>query len=201
MSNCKINWNEYECYQNMTDSFKEVYKIQIAIFDITAAQESVKKLLERGCNSAKKINDHYCYALLLSAVVSYARPFSGNRPQGNLDDKYLKGISEKKKKLHEKIVDCRNKVFAHTDGELFEVKYIKQPQVNGLEDSGEITVIINPFYEKLSNENIKSMPDLCCEIIKKLNEEKSKLMKIFETLPDKDQFKIEPNGKLFFNDG
>jgi hypothetical protein len=61
-------------------------------------------------------------ALLVSAVIFYARPFSQNEKKGSphpseprVPDSVLSGLSQNESKLHENIVTLRNKAVAHAE--------------------------------------------------------------------------------------
>lgn len=58
-------------------------------------------------------------ALLIAAMISYCRPFTNN--QGNqmsnpsVSQKFVDHLEHDEKKLHRKLMELRNKVFAHSD--------------------------------------------------------------------------------------
>lgn len=56
------------------------------------------------------------YCLLRDIVVSYCRPFSGNKGEKILNHKlYEKFVPEEFRPIHKELVGLRNQLFAHTD--------------------------------------------------------------------------------------
>ena len=61
-------------------------------------------------------------ALLISAIIFYSRPFSGNErkdsphpSESRVPDDVLSGLLEEERKLHEEVVTLRNKALAHAE--------------------------------------------------------------------------------------
>lgn len=82
--------------------------------------------------------------------------------------------------LHLRLIECRDKIYAHQDSKYITVKHIVPPKIEGIPDNEENTLVVDishlliPF---ISQEDIQLMPKLCDEIIKLLNEDKKQLMK------------------------
>lgn len=74
-------------------------------------------------------------ALLIAAVVAYARPFTANRKgfrnntAPSLERSAIETLSEDMRVLHEKLIALRNRVVAHSDADAKPTSY--RPGVNG----------------------------------------------------------------------
>jgi len=82
----------------------------LSLIDMERVQHSLSKM--------KELNDGYLKeALFRDAVVSYIKPFSGNRGENQKKGLRIsqKGIPAHLKAAHQKIEDIRNKLFAHND--------------------------------------------------------------------------------------
>ena len=64
-------------------------------------------------------------ALNTSLIISYSRPFTRNDGQSSaipsLPSRTLKYYNKKEAELHNKILKLRNRAFAHSDADLFDV--------------------------------------------------------------------------------
>lgn len=92
---------------------KELSRLLIARSDITAALRSCDLILA----NVKGIEDETLYPLTAAVVVCYSRPFTVNKPYGCLPAKWTKFADPRFKKAHEKIMEARNTLFAHSDME------------------------------------------------------------------------------------
>lgn len=194
-------FKKYTYYTEICSDLKELYKIQIAIIDIQAAKTSAYKLLEKfeNFNSSEALNDSLFYPLLLSMVISYARPFSTNRPQGFLDrETYRNKLISELKNLHDNLIRIRNMVYAHTDGTLFRVRYIPHVKIPGLEKNENTNLIIelNPWTDSLPRTDVGNIPALCNEITKTLNEEKQTRLQNCSKVLSNNYVEIRPDGSI-----
>ncbi len=181
----------------MKNKLKRLYKIQVALHDIDVAKKSATEILKRFDNfySSDALRDHLFYSLLLSMTVSYARPFTKNDPQGLLNIKISRGLN----KLHDKLIEKRKQVYAHTDGDLFCVKYILQPKVPGLKnkaDDGILILEINPFIDSFTQNDVRNVQKLCDEIITKFNKQKESIMLECSGVLSSNFLEIKPDGSI-----
>lgn len=102
-------------------------------------------------------------ALLISAIIFYARPFSGNEKKGSphpsesrVPEVVLSELQEEERKLHEEIVSLRNKAVAHAEWSL---------HPTGVTNSGVIQAV--PFsiwrYFK-DSEDIEKLKNLSAKV-------------------------------------
>jgi hypothetical protein len=91
----------------------ELSRLLIARSDITAALRSCDLILE----NVKGIEDERLYPLTAAVVVCYSRPFTANKPYGYLPAKWTKFSDLRFKKAHEKLIEARHTLFAHSDME------------------------------------------------------------------------------------
>lgn len=77
--------------------------------------QECKKTLSLLCEAT---NDLMCSVIIKSAIISYARPFSGNESKFRTSGKWKldeKDIPQKYVDVHTKAIEYRNKLIAHTD--------------------------------------------------------------------------------------
>jgi hypothetical protein len=96
---------------------KQLYKLVVARSDIAAAVNACDLFISR----VKNVGDDLYFPLLNAIVVCYSRPFSTNRPFGSLPNKWHKFANKKYQALHEKLIDLRDKIIAHSDLEIRKV--------------------------------------------------------------------------------
>lgn len=91
----------------------ELARLLTARSDITAALNSCDLILQ----NVKGIEDERLYPLTAAVVICYSRPFTENKPYGCLPGRWTKFDDPKFKKTHEKLMEARHKLFAHSDME------------------------------------------------------------------------------------
>lgn len=106
------------------DNYLEHKKIFISLFDLRLAKRSAQHILKRNLfralwDEVKKIFTEQ-QAFYISMVTSYCRPFTRTDepgyPKGKLATLQKHNYTSEEKKLHEKFMDARDKIFAHSDG-------------------------------------------------------------------------------------
>ncbi|OPX36027.1 MAG: hypothetical protein B1H12_07970 [Desulfobacteraceae bacterium 4484_190.2] len=65
--------------------------------------------------NVKSIKDENLYPLTTSVVVCYSRPFTANKPYGSLPQKWSKFDNQQYQATHEKLLQARHELFAHSD--------------------------------------------------------------------------------------
>ena len=88
--------------------------------DLGHAAECARQILQRDLHSATEREDKRLLRCLNTAlIVSYARPFSGNKGSPDVRKKlppeYLDVLSDEQRKLHNYLVESRNQDHAHSD--------------------------------------------------------------------------------------
>lgn len=105
------------------DEEKRLFKRIIqTIDDLDHARECADQILKRNLHSAADWDDKRLLRGLNTAmIVSYARPFSGNRGAEdvckNLPKSYLDIFSAEQLKFHRLLIESRNRDHAHSDPE------------------------------------------------------------------------------------
>lgn len=123
----------------MNEATKKFHRTAISRRDFRETQEFLKCLKDE-----KKISVRY--ALLTAAIVSYARPFSGNekekRPNstGKLHLDPAQILDSIQLALHHEIIHLRNKLVAHAE-------YAASP-VRLLNKTGSGMELLGPYVEK-----------------------------------------------------
>lgn len=126
---------------------KELYKLLIARSDITASLEACKLMLEK----VDEIGNKLYYPLYAAIVVCYARPFTENRPYGSLSKRWRKFDSGPMKRTHNKLIQARHQLIAHSDMTTREAMIVPPNVVMGSKDgknltSPEIGVLTSMYY-------------------------------------------------------
>ena len=103
-------------------------------------------------------------ALRVALVVSYSRPFSGNRSlpgvASTLPNRFLEKLTEHERDLHERLIRLRNKEFAHSDPDSADVKVsmssaggapvaIPVSRVTRLDPAGNELDVLNRIFSKM----------------------------------------------------
>lgn len=89
--------------------------------DLVHARACARQILKRSLHEAPRGSDdrELLECLNTALVVSYWRPFSGNRNsedvQPALPDSYLRELTPEERKLHKRIKEYRNRDHAHSD--------------------------------------------------------------------------------------
>lgn len=89
----------------------ELYQIAVANSDIGEALLTTRFFIK----NVKDIRDDLWMPLQDTIVISYARPFTSNKPFGPVDSNYVDNLSGNMKKLHLMLINTRNKLIAHSD--------------------------------------------------------------------------------------
>jgi len=106
----------------MDENKKTFRRLVLSSDDIRQAKRFVKFILKNELyleiNADQGLINR---SMQISAIISYIRPFSGNRGKndtfGKLDKKHLNTLTEDELKFHCHIKGLRDQVFAHTDSE------------------------------------------------------------------------------------
>ena len=88
--------------------------------DLDHAAECAEQILQRDLHSATAREDRCLLRCLNTAlIVSYVRPFSGNRASPDvrkaLPAEYLDVLSDEQRQLHDQLIELRNRDHAHSD--------------------------------------------------------------------------------------
>jgi len=90
---------------------RNLYRLLIARSDLNASLNACDLILK----NVKSIKDENLYPLTTSVVVCYSRPFTVNKPYGSLPKKWSKFDKPQYQATHEKLLQARHELFAHSD--------------------------------------------------------------------------------------
>lgn len=89
----------------------ELYKIAVAHSDVGEALVAVRLFM----NTVKDMQDTNYLPLQDSIVIAYGRAFTRNKPYGKLDKSWSQFNIKEHKEMHDKLLDTRHKLVAHSD--------------------------------------------------------------------------------------
>lgn len=111
----------------------QVRRLLISLWDLNSAASYASVLVHLGRRGPDEgpLTDLHRETALTAMVVTYARPFSGNRSDplcaGTIRLRRLVTLSEAERTLHNRLVDLRNTAFAHADPSAWKVSHRVQP--------------------------------------------------------------------------
>lgn len=114
------------------------------------------------------------HALMTSICVVYAKPFTSNKPVGELSARFGKYSDPVLREFHASLLDWRDGFYAHTEAELFKIHVRIEA-----EDAGEMMKY--GFYPEIEESHLhhRRIPDIlrmCDEIEPKLEAKNLELM-------------------------
>lgn len=120
-------------------------------------------------------------ALTIAAVVSYARPFSGNydtpHTTGNFRKEHLQtALDESDLELHNRLMDLRNRDFAHSDAEVKDLSIAFRESPDG---KTSIPVSRNAM-QPLSKRDTRHLREVLSKLMRKADRERSHLEEHFD---------------------
>lgn len=137
---------------------------------LTFTQKIMKNRLHRPPYKLRgeKYNEQAAYSIAL--VMAYTRPFSqSNFEVSALPKKYTRNYSQVETQVHQKFLQLRNDIYAHTSGHLFEVK----PVCFGNNSS---TIINYNFWLVLEEEWVQTLQKMLSGLIAILEEDRKALI-------------------------
>jgi hypothetical protein len=90
---------------------RDLYKLIVARSDIVAARHAAVLLVDR----VKHLGDDLYAPLYYAAAISYARPFTDNRPYGPLPGTWRRFADPRLQRMHDSLIRTRNEFIAHSD--------------------------------------------------------------------------------------
>lgn len=101
---------------------RDLYRLLIARSDLNASLNACDLILK----NVKSIKDEILYPLTTSVVVCYSRPFTANKPYGALPKKWGKFDRPQYQTTHEKLLQARHELFAHSDMNVRKAQIVPQ---------------------------------------------------------------------------
>ena len=107
------------------------------------------------------------HAILRDAVISYCRPFSGNRAKdGSTHHLSLRFVPRDLRELHDELFDLRMQAFAHTDVEFRRPQIGRWPRAAG--GANYVMGFRNPSYDDLLR-RLPELRELVCQVENAVN--------------------------------
>jgi hypothetical protein len=155
----------------------ELKRLACARADVSGALQTCDLFL----TAVKSDSDPLYMALFSAIVVSYARPFSGNRPMGSLSPEWQQFKDPRLQQTHDQLLVLRDKVVAHTDSPTVSV-IPRGANIDGVH-SGRLGILIkNVVFDPPWFQNVH---DTCWDLRARLNEAaEARLEALYGHLPE-----------------
>lgn len=137
---------------------REFVRLVYASSDIRSALETFELILNSKYTSDQSITQ----SLFAGAIVSYAKPFIGNKEYGALQGKIVSISEIELLKMHNRLVQSRNKVIAHNDKDHVEVIIIPPGAIFSI--NNQKTVIEELSYCVKSSSMLIEDLHICIEL-------------------------------------
>lgn len=150
----------------------KLYKLAIARNDITEALLTTRLFM----NTVKSISDWSFQPLQDAIVIAYARPFTGNKPYGSLDQSWGNFGDAGLEKLHELMLETRNTLIAHSDRLHRNVQIVPKgtSSIPGIETNKDLALTVS--NEKIAINMFPRIELLCLDLGGRLDKEIYKLL-------------------------
>ena len=143
--------------------FRQFNRVLMSYIDFEQAHAIASIILEENLHGDyPRENRIKLEALNSSMVVAYCRPFSGNRRVPDLPGRFIRHLSEEEREIHEALMEDRNSVIAHSDGEAWNMRPHYQ-QVNGKN-------ILIPLHHGVHRPFLREPTERICALAEKQRE-------------------------------
>lgn len=152
---------------------KELHKLAVARFDIIQAQSACEYIID----NITDFGDPLYYPQSVTMIICYARPFTRNNVYGALGEKWSKFPNEPATGMHKQLINARNTVIAHSDGDVRKLQITpKGYAVPGMKDEKieEYSCQVKTFYIAL--ENLPLARANCQHLVIQMNDEIKELL-------------------------
>jgi hypothetical protein len=153
------------------DKRQDLHRLVVARSDINEALEVARHII----NHVSDERDPLWVPLQDAALVAYARPFTSNRPFGNLPSRYEKFGSPQLQDLHQQILELRHKTIAHSDAEIRSVIVVPRGVPFGPESIGTPGGVV-VRTRKLPISLFKDIEAICLDLGRRLNQDADELI-------------------------
>jgi hypothetical protein len=143
---------------------RDLYRLVTARSDVTAALRATELML----TSVKKLGDELYDPLWHAIVISYARPFTQNKPHGALPARWTKFDEDRLQLTHDSLIDDRKKFVAHGDAEVRKVQ-ILPPGIYFGEVGPNAGIGVSVFKGAYEREYFQDVYELCYDLGSRLN--------------------------------
>lgn len=150
---------------------KQLRKIALASSDIRASFETCRLAQKR----VKNVNNQLYHPLLEAAIISYARPFTDNKPHGSLPAKFSRYKDALSKGRHRCFMKYRHQIVAHSDP-FRRAVFIVPParkSIRAKARAKDLTVAVS--IESYEIKLFGALAELCKDLLMRLDREEEKL--------------------------
>lgn len=144
----------------------QIEREDINSWDWAHAERYCRKYLERALYEIDKTYADDARAYTTAIIVTYSRPFSGNRTRhkkrDDINSIYLEKLNPQARALHNHIVEQRNVAFAHSDAAQHDV------QISETDGGGLTTLSHDPLMPLEMTEVVGLLSNL--QVFKAINE-------------------------------
>lgn len=129
--------------EEQAEADRRIERENIGAWDWAHAERYCRFYLEHALYDLSKTYHDEARAFTTAIVVTYSRPFSGNRARDGqrdpIDEEYLQALDRHGCALHERMLELRNTAFAHSDAAFHNV------QIGDTERGGITTLSQDPL--------------------------------------------------------
>ena len=161
---------------------QDLYRLLVARSDLTAALAATRYILEH----VKRMSDDLWIPLQDAAIISYARPFTANKPFGPLPKAYATFDSPSLQKIHDNVIELRHKTIAHSDAHVRRVVVVPSGVELGPVAAGPKGAVA-VSTKKLPLDAYRGLEELCMDVGRRVNKDADLLsdkLLSSERLPD-----------------
>jgi hypothetical protein len=149
-------------------------RLVISYFDLSEARQFLLCLRARDLGTSDE--KLYSKALRTALVVAYARPFSGNRGEDGspdpLPERLLKQLTRQQLAVHSRVLELRDKEFAHSDAANASVRI----SVDRWPDGGPFALPISRVTRaELSHEDLRILGTLLDHFDRVMSDERDRI--------------------------
>lgn len=154
---------------------RSLYRLVIARSDIAAAMEGCDHLINGGIRAGHPLY----WTMHNGIVVSYARPFTQNRPFGPLPAKWSTFDTRYFEELHRELLELRRKCVAHSDHDMRKV-FIVPPGASMLDGDTNPNMNLGTAVQNwaLPPAKWRDVRDLCLNLGSSLSLEAETLLQL-----------------------
>jgi hypothetical protein len=138
------SYGETQLSSEQSGAQRDIERENLNSWDWEHAERYCRLYLDRSLYDFAETYADEAQAVTTAIVVTYSRPFSGNRDRQNrrdpVDTRYLDVLDESSRAIHGRTVELRNRVFAHSDASFHKVQ-IESPAHGELETVSEDRLI------------------------------------------------------------
>lgn len=144
----------------------ELYKLVVARSDISEALFACRLFMK----TIHSMQDEGYLYFQNSIIVAYARPFKRSRPHGSLSQEWPGFTNESFQKAHELILENRDKLVAHSDGELRRVKIVPPGSTSVPDHPPSVGLGVQLNTSKIALDYLSVIENTCFDLGKRLND-------------------------------